>query len=385
MITNKGKSIIAKYLIGQAPAYASYIAVGCGPNPVLPTADLNGQFFEKEQLDFEMFRVPITSRGYINDNGTEKVVLTAELPTQDRYEITEIGIYSASANPSAISYDSRMLYSFSDNEGWELHTPTEISKIPSKLGSLGDTVTPYDIIQADKAFFTNADNKTLQNEARINRYEIPRYLNNTLLLAGNLSDIELTSGAITSVSGSHVHLTGISMAFDKNSPQDEIRLAFSVLNREANSTIVPKSVRIMIEATSADNVAAGESSAYAKMNIVLDDVTSTDPDTVKHDFSESRYVVHNVSLDSLETSPDFAWTQITSIKAYVSVIPDGGTSPTNDFYIALDGMRLENLETINPLYGMTGYTVVKSEDSLPIIKYANTANLIEFRFALGVS
>ena len=30
MITNSGKSIIAKYLIGQAPAYASYIAVGCG-------------------------------------------------------------------------------------------------------------------------------------------------------------------------------------------------------------------------------------------------------------------------------------------------------------------------------------------------------------------
>jgi hypothetical protein len=67
------------------------------------------------------------------------------------------------------------------------------------------------------------------------------------------------------------------------------------------------------------------------------------------------------------------------------VIPEGGSSPTNDFYIALDGMRLENVETENPLYGMTGYTVVKSEDSLPIIKYANTANLIEFRFGLGVS
>ena len=34
MITNTGKSIIAKYMLGQAPAYASYIAVGCGKKPL---------------------------------------------------------------------------------------------------------------------------------------------------------------------------------------------------------------------------------------------------------------------------------------------------------------------------------------------------------------
>ena len=33
MITNTGKEIIAKYLMGTAPAYASYIAVGCGTKP----------------------------------------------------------------------------------------------------------------------------------------------------------------------------------------------------------------------------------------------------------------------------------------------------------------------------------------------------------------
>jgi len=33
MITTTGKSIIAKYLIDQAPSYAAYIAVGCGHNP----------------------------------------------------------------------------------------------------------------------------------------------------------------------------------------------------------------------------------------------------------------------------------------------------------------------------------------------------------------
>ena len=55
MITNTGKSIIGKYMLGQAPAYASFIAVGCGPTP-LDTSDVAGDFSTKESLDFEMFR-----------------------------------------------------------------------------------------------------------------------------------------------------------------------------------------------------------------------------------------------------------------------------------------------------------------------------------------
>ena len=34
MITNEGKGILAKYLVGQAPAFASFIAIGCGAKPV---------------------------------------------------------------------------------------------------------------------------------------------------------------------------------------------------------------------------------------------------------------------------------------------------------------------------------------------------------------
>ena len=86
MITNTGKTIIAKYLIGQAPAYASYIAIGCGATP-LTTGDIPGDYSAKKNLDFEMFRVPISSRGFINEDGVDKIVLTAELPTEERYEI----------------------------------------------------------------------------------------------------------------------------------------------------------------------------------------------------------------------------------------------------------------------------------------------------------
>ena len=121
MITNTGKSIIGKYLLGQAPAYASYLAVGCGPTP-LATGDTPANFSAKQNLDFEMFRIPISSRGFVNEEGVSKIVLTAELPTEERYEITEVGIYSAGSNPSAGAYDSKTVFAFTTGENWQHHT-----------------------------------------------------------------------------------------------------------------------------------------------------------------------------------------------------------------------------------------------------------------------
>ena len=42
MITNTGKEILSKYLIGTAPAYASYLAVGCGSKPRPNVTSISG-------------------------------------------------------------------------------------------------------------------------------------------------------------------------------------------------------------------------------------------------------------------------------------------------------------------------------------------------------
>ena len=108
------------------------IAVGCGATPVADghtfTQGELDDMQSKSSLDFEMFRVPITSRGFIEQNGETRLVFSAEVPTTDRYEITEIGVYSAAANPSAIGYDSRTLYAFTREESWKYNEallPTE--------------------------------------------------------------------------------------------------------------------------------------------------------------------------------------------------------------------------------------------------------------------
>ena len=188
MITNTGKTIIGKYLLGQAPAYASYLAVGCGPKP-LATGDAIDDFSTKENLEFEMFRVPISSRGYVNDGGLNKIVLTAQLPTEERYEITEVGLYSAGSNPSAGAYDSKTVLAFTSSENWQYHTSSSASTIESISAPLDDPGNNNIIDIASPVFQTNADNAIFYKEPRPSRYERCRFLNNTILIQGNDSDL----------------------------------------------------------------------------------------------------------------------------------------------------------------------------------------------------
>jgi len=58
MITNTGKDILSRYLVGHTSSYASHIAVGCGPQPLgfLDDPEDNAsQYATKNTLDFEMY------------------------------------------------------------------------------------------------------------------------------------------------------------------------------------------------------------------------------------------------------------------------------------------------------------------------------------------
>ena len=59
-------------------------------------------------------------------------------------------------------------------------------------------------------------------------------------------------------------------------------------------------------------------------------------------------------------------------------------SPSTDHYLAFDAFRIENVTTTNPLYKLSGYSVVRTDTGDPIIKNQNTNNYIDFRFNLGI-
>lgn len=451
MLTNTGKNILAKYLIGQAPAMASFIAFGSGAVP-LDSGDAFGDYSEKESLDFEMFRAPIISRGYVSDveqatitnvtsNGTaiaytanntfqigdqititgtnvlafniknaivasanstsftvnspatgayttgglatktvSNIVLTAQLPTEERYEITELGIYSAGSNPSAGTTDSKVLYAFGNAENWEYRptsgAATAIPFYPDSLdkinGVIPDGGAAGSINVPEKVFEANADNSILNSIIKVARSERPRFLNNTIFMRGDTSSVEGTGSSLTINSGNstHVRLAGTTVPLDRNSGQDEIRVAFALINKDENN-LNPSDVKIIIEFSNEEGATTPQ---YARMKMHLTSVADN--------FNSNRYFVKSQKLEDLEKSGGFLWSSVRVVKIYSSIL--SGSSYSDDYYVALDAIRLENLTADNPLYGLTGYTVVKNDTGLPIIKAANSSNLLEFRLAMDV-
>lgn len=370
MITNIGKDIIAKYLIGQTPAYASYIAIGCGPKP-LTLEDSQSNHSAKKSLDMEMFRVPITSRGYVRENGQSKIVFTAELPTEERYEITEIGVFSAGSNPIVGANDSKTIFSFDQSKNWvagESQSSIPIVYTPLDAGDIGENDQDDNVINVSYSVFqTNADNRLFTNSERLNRQERCRFLNNIIAIRGDYSEL---SEDFIPVSGSYISLNGEQFNFLQNSPTDELRLSFSVVNKNTSSEYVPDSVRILVEFSSSATFGEGE---WARIEI----------DTADYDFTNNRYVVTSKQLQELtKSSAGFSWNSVNIAKIYATVIKDG--SPSSDYYVCLDALRLENTNTSNPLYGLVGYSVIQTSDGLPIIKSANKTSYIEFRFALDI-
>jgi hypothetical protein len=594
MITNKGKNIIAKYLIGDAPAYASYIALGCGPKPrpninnkddvslaqiqgivtsgtnsvitgisstlglvpgmiltkisgvtlganativsvdsltkirintTTPTvtggtvtfstsgvasllslpasviesidatdglwigASVSNEFLQleepviitavnredntfvvtpelgdiefptsliiqtdprKEALDFEMFRVPVSSRGYANDNGVNKIILTAQLPTEERYEITEVGIYSAGSNSIAGRYDSKVITAFSANENWELVTKQEavgdelpaisVQAIPQYLDN--DISSTNEINKTDPAIKTNTSNNFFLGEGRLEKYERPRFLSNVIMLKSDSSQIfKNVSNSLLDIKGlnNYIQISGKSIDLSKNSTSDLLKVAFSIISIDGNDPDVPDFANVIVEFSNSTNTQIARLEINADNNIL--------------DFDQNRYVVSQKRIDELAYSGSISWRDVSVIKVYASAndkypvtfkeagagkstitidsttnvaevgqyflvsigdpnfdgyrkvtaktnttisfdssltvtkvaVTDGFVDVVNkNFYISLDGIRLDNVTTANPLYGLTGYSLVQNIESSPIVKVPNSSNYIEYRFVLDV-
>lgn len=379
MITNTGKNILSKFLISQAPAYASYISIGCGKKPLAAdhifTTEEKTEYAAKNALDFEMLRLPIVSRGYIKDeNGNEKIVFTAELPTQERYEISEVGVYSAGSNPSAVGFDSRMLFTFSENEGWK-YADAEIPLV-TELDANDDNT----IDTTSEAFFFTSTNLLFANTNRVQRYERPRILNGSLAIIGDSSELpplNINGEMIPEPGSNYIKLTGTSVNLNKNAPTDLLKAAFSVMNKDGNNSgQIPDEVQLLVQFRSSTN-----EDVYANMQVSLGNGTGG-PGAGEHDFTANRYVVVNQKLQELYYKTGFSWGLVDEVRVYASAVESG--TPSDNFYIALDGIRLDNVTTQNPLYGLTGYTVFKTENSETVIKNQNTKNYIEFRFGIDV-
>lgn len=362
MITNAGKKIISKFLLGQAPEYASYIAAGCGPTSLLPTESLTTQEIidikGKNSLDFEMFRVPIISKGFVRDGGVEKIVLKAEMPTDQRYQITEIGLFPAATNILAGAYDSKTLAVFSPDESWNLISASGIS-----------TISLLSYPPSASAAFLSSDDTAFNSVSRKNRQEPPRFTNRSLMINGNMSTI--STGLNIIPSGYGVENSTLAFNFSQNLPGDEILLAISILSKNENNNNAPDEVRFVIEFIN-DLPSSGVGIRFARASSVLDG----------SNLVSNRYHIIRKTISSFFLDDGFSWANINKIRIYASVIESN--APSSNYQIIFDGLRLQNNTTENPLYSLVGYDIVKESSRYPIVKTENSNNYIEYRFNVGV-
>jgi hypothetical protein len=371
MITNNGRTIIAKFLLGQAPEFASHIAAGSGAKPILTSASasISG---DKEVMDFEMFRVPITSKGFIKESGTEKLVLKAEMPTEQRYIISEVGFFSGANNPVAGNYDSKVMFTFTPAESWlyVISGVTEsIAYLTTNIDSDNSNSDLNSVLSSSTAFFFNSNQTIFNDQTRQNRYEPPRFYNRALLINGNSASID--SSFSLSASAAAIQNSTLTFDLSKNLPEDEIKIAIGLISRLTSTSSNPTAVRIILDFV--NNIAGEATPPKARATIDLD----------ASDFSSSRYIVVTKNISEFTLDDAFSWANVNLTRFYVCVVSGG--VPSNDYFVLLDGMRLENVTAENPIYSMVGYDIIKTSDALPIIKEENSTNYLEYRFGIGVN
>lgn len=365
MITDKGKQIVAKYLLGQAPEFASYLAAGVGNIPLAESSSSSASYSQsRKNLDFEAFRVPILSKGFVNENGIEKVVFKAEMPSSQRYQITEVGVFPAIGNSIANQYDSKLLMTFSTAESWlygiSSASTVSASAVP-EVTSLNST-TGSDIDTTSIIFNFNTGDKIFNDSTRKTNLETPRFLNKSLMIRGDSSSY-------------YIENSTFNFDLSQNLPEDEIRLAMSLINKQPGSSS-PTSVTLTIDFI--NNIGSRPKARYT--TTLQQSAFSV---AINGGTLPSRYIVLPIPLGSFTKDTDFSWGQINLVKITAYVTTNNSTE--DDYYICLDGMRLENQTTENPLYSLVGYNVARTTNGYPVLKIENTSNYIEYRFRVSVS
>jgi hypothetical protein len=375
MITDNGITLLGKYLVGQIPTFASHIAIGCGPN-VLGSNESFGDYSEKTSLDFEMDRFAIVSRTTNVIDGEQQIIFTAEIPSANRYGITEVGVFPAEANNIFGSVPSQTIFSFTTNETWQKSISSVVEDVEIEtevINSDQDIDNGSGGIMEDvKAFLLYSDNAIFRNDTRLKRMEQPRFFNGSLVLRGDLTAL---SGGSLDTAGDYVFISQptLPQLDNANDFLDKIKIVFSIISKNFDANSVPYGTDGTdgIKINVVFRTDAGVTATYAYSGAVT---------------QNDRYANNEKTLTNISKSSEtFAWKDVTSVRVYANA------DTSSDFYIALDGLRFENLSSVDDRYSLSGYTVLKSADTVaadyprPIEKPEGSTTYVEFRFALDVS
>jgi hypothetical protein len=346
---------------------------------------------DKRALTFEMERFPITVRGIKNINGVTNLLFSADIPTQERYGMTEIGVFSGLSNSVTFdSADSKSLLLFTEAEPWQIHgaSTTDVATYTNAI-SVGVNSDLSPGLLAEDATFIKSSNSMFLAEGRVSALEQPRMYDSTLVIGGDLTPsaniVYIDPSAIPDSTAKHIHLITKTNLFDfsKNNAEDTLTLAFSLLKANATAgaeTTDPTNLAIKVVFT---NESPGAQKS-AMFSITEEALTSINSDYTK------RYYVITRKLNQLVQEEGFSWMNVDAVKIFVYI------NNGSNYMVAFDGMRFENVfdETLNPSYGLIAYSTVSDELFVPagsetgyvtpLAKNINTQNIIEYAIPLQI-
>lgn len=337
----------------------------------------------KTKLDFEAVRIPVSAASAVEEGGKAVIALSGQLPAAQRFEFSEIGVFSAEKNGLLTTEPPRMIYTFSSTENWKWHEGLSLNDI-RMVSSISSNDVDISLINPatgnPEPLFVSASNSVFFVQGRKNQRA--RVYLDALMVPGNLSTINTASAEWTATNQNHLFCSAARFSLSKARPDDVLSLAFSVANNEWQnvSTNPPVSVQIMIKMLDADN--AGE---YAKLQIDLENGVANpqitpDPSTTL--IEDNGYFVAQVPISDLATSAGWVGSKIDDVEVYVQVEPDVGLA-AEDYCVIVDALRFDSNNDNNPTYGLTAYSVVQNTFGEAEIKESGAESMVEFKVVLG--
>ena len=340
MITDRGIQLTAKYLADQIVNPLSFIALGAGNTPVevdswpasMPEPE---SFKSKTKLEFESVRVPISGSSVLVEGDAVYVSFDAVVPTSQRFEFSEIGIFSDMHDSLVRSTHDQILLSFSSNEPWQEDVSSLLVDVPY-LGT--DISSPVGIDPSfgghanSTAFVADGASDVLNHSER--KFASPRVFSESLLVNGASSGIQLSNALIN---------------LGKANASDTLSLAFVLTPK-----ITPSSGTELTDVNSVTiNIEFAESASSPVKAQFSKTIINGTADG-EHDFSSSGHSIVSEACGNLINVKDVDWNAIGFVG--INFTLDTNSTPDSDWYIIYDALRFDSSNTKNSAYGLLSYS-----------------------------
>jgi len=327
MITDFGRKAIGKYLAETINSPFEYIALGCGPKPLVASAEPAEPSVQPNNLELESIRIPILETSYQEDvdAGKNYLSLTGTVPSNFRYEFSEIGVYPAERDNAISSPTDYTMFIFSDTDGWktvDYQGIEEEIKSLTPAGTEAGTFNPdYDENELNeekvkyKAWYVQSDDLYFVFAGR--NYASPRVGPNGLMVRGDMSTIHGSPGSFRIWPISDKVSIDYSVDLSGVRPNDQMVLGISVVPTTPTYD-PPDEVQIIVEFK--QKVGSPD---YARFEIKMIKGIGEgqyDFDTNSY-YAVSGQFTPTASDQTFVKSADFSWSNVNVVNIYVDARP----------------------------------------------------------------